>query len=72
MKQILQIADLARENPNINILSDEIYELILKKEFKHYSISSIANDLKDRIFYNKWFCERMGYDWLEDRLFSRS
>jgi len=33
-EELLQIADLARENPNINILSDEIYELILKKEFK--------------------------------------
>ena len=48
-EELLQIADLARENPNINILSDEIYELILKKEFEHYSLSSLANDLKDRI-----------------------
>ena len=30
-EELLQIADLARENPNINILSDEIYELILKR-----------------------------------------
>jgi len=28
-EELLQIADLARENPNIYILSDEIYELIL-------------------------------------------
>jgi len=49
-EELLQIADIARENPNINILSDEIYELILKKEFKHYSLSSLANDIKDRIF----------------------
>jgi len=48
--ELLQIADLARENPNINILSDEIYELILKKEFEYYSLSTLANDLKDRIF----------------------
>jgi len=33
-EELLQIADIVRENPNINILSDEIYELILKKEFK--------------------------------------
>ncbi len=67
-EELLQIADLARENPNINILSDEIYELILKKEFKHYSISSLANDLKDRIFIINGFAKgwamtgwRIGY-----------
>ncbi len=67
-EELLQIADLARENPNINILSDEIYELILKKEFKHYSLSLLANDLKDRIFIINGFAKgwamtgwRIGY-----------
>ena len=67
-EELLQIADLARENPNINILSDEIYELILKKEFKHYSLSTLANDLKDRIFIINGFAKgwamtgwRIGY-----------
>ena len=67
-EELLQIADLARENPNINILSDEIYEIILKKEFKHYSLSSLANDLKDRIFIVNGFAKgwamtgwRIGY-----------
>jgi len=67
-EELLQIADLARENPNINILSDEIYELILKKEFKHCSLSSIAHDLKDRIFIINGFAKgwamtgwRIGY-----------
>ena len=67
-EELLQIADLARENPNINILSDEIYELILKKEFKHYSLSSLANELKDRIFIINGFAKgwamtgwRIGY-----------
>jgi len=67
-EELLQIANLARENPNINILSDEIYELILKKEFKHYSLSSLANDLKDRIFIINGFAKgwamtgwRIGY-----------
>ncbi len=67
-EELLQIADLARENPNINILSDEIYELILKKEFKHYSLSALANDLKDRIFIINGFAKgwamtgwRIGY-----------
>jgi len=67
-EELLQIADLARENPNINILSDEIYELILKKEFKHYSLSTLASDLKDRIFIVNGFAKgwamtgwRIGY-----------
>ncbi len=67
-EELLQIADLARENPNINILSDEIYELILKKEFKHYSLSTLAGDLKDRIFIVNGFAKgwamtgwRIGY-----------
>ena len=45
-EELLQIADIAREYPNINILSDEIYELILKREFKHYSLATLATDLK--------------------------
>ena len=67
-EELLQIADIAREYPNIIILSDEIYELILKKEFKHYSLSSLANDLKDRIFIINGFAKgwamtgwRIGY-----------
>jgi len=38
-EELLQVAELVRENKNINILSDEIYELILKKEFKHLSLA---------------------------------
>ena len=34
-EELLKIAEVVRENKNINILSDEIYELILKKEFNH-------------------------------------
>ena len=49
-EELLQIADIVRENRNINILSDEIYELILNKEFKHYSLATLATDLKDNIF----------------------
>jgi aspartate aminotransferase len=55
---LLQIADLARENPNINILSDEIYELILKKEFKHYNLSTLASDLKERLFSRAQRCNQ--------------
>ena len=67
-EELLQIADIARENPNINILSDEIYELIIKKEFDHHSLFTLANDLKDRIFVINGFAKgwamtgwRIGY-----------
>jgi len=67
-EELLQIADLVRENPNINILSDEIYEQILKKEFKHCSLSTLANDLTERIFIVNGFAKgwamtgwRIGY-----------
>ena len=67
-EELLQIAEVARENKYINILSDEIYELILKKEFKHYSLASLATDLKERIFIVNGFAKgwamtgwRVGY-----------
>ena len=67
-EELLQIAEVVRENKNINILSDEIYELILKKEFKHLSLASLATDLKERIFIINGFAKgwamtgwRVGY-----------
>ena len=67
-EELLQIAEVLRENKNINILSDEIYELILKKEFKHFSLASLATDLKERIFIINGFAKgwamtgwRVGY-----------
>ena len=67
-EELLQIAEVVREHKNINILSDEIYELILKKEFHHLSLSSLANDLKERIFIINGFAKgwamtgwRVGY-----------
>ena len=67
-EDLLQIAELVRENKHINILSDEIYELILKKEFKHLSLASLATDLKERIFIINGFAKgwamtgwRVGY-----------
>ena len=67
-EELLQIANVARDNKNINILSDEIYELILKKEFKHFSLSTLATDLKERIFIINGFAKgwamtgwRVGY-----------
>ena len=67
-EELLQIAEVVRENNNINILSDEIYELILKKEFHHLSLASLATDLKERIFIINGFAKgwamtgwRVGY-----------
>ncbi len=67
-EELLQIAEVLREHKNINILSDEIYELILKKEFNHLSLASLATDLKERIFIINGFAKgwamtgwRVGY-----------
>ena len=67
-EELLQIAEVVREHKNINILSDEIYELILKKEFHHLSLASLATDLKERIFIINGFAKgwamtgwRVGY-----------
>ncbi len=67
-EELLQVAELVRENKNINILSDEIYELILKKDFKHFSLSTLASDLQERIFIVNGFAKgwamtgwRVGY-----------
>jgi len=67
-EELLQIADIVRENRNINIISDEIYELILRKEFIHHSLATLASDLKERIFIINGFAKgwamtgwRIGY-----------
>ncbi|ABM71956.1 Aminotransferases class-I [Prochlorococcus marinus str. MIT 9515] len=67
-EELLQIAEVVREHKNINVLSDEIYELILKKEFRHLSLASLATDLKERIFIINGFAKgwamtgwRVGY-----------
>ena len=67
-EELLQIADIVRENKNLNILSDEIYELILKKGLEHFSLSTLAADIKERIFIINGFAKgwamtgfRVGY-----------
>jgi len=62
------LAEVLRENQNINLISDEIYELILKKDFNHISFAAFANDLKDRVFTVNGFAKgwamtgwRLGY-----------
>ena len=67
-KELLEIADIVRQNKNINILSDEIYECILQKGSRHFSLASIAGDIKNRIFTINGFAKgwamtgwRVGY-----------
>ena len=67
-KEILEITNIIRQHKNIYILSDEIYECILQKGFKHFSLASIASDIKNRIFTINGFAKgwamtgwRVGY-----------
>ena len=66
--ELLQITAILRDHKNINILSDEIYELILKKDFKHITIASLAEDIQERVFTINGFAKgwamtgwRVGY-----------
>ncbi len=49
-EELLELADLVRRNPRLMIMSDEIYEYIIESDETHYSIASIAPDIKDRVF----------------------
>ena len=67
-EELIQISEVVREHKNINIISDDIYELILKKDFHHLSLASLATDLKERIFIINGFAKgwamtgwRVGY-----------
>ena len=67
-EELLQIAEILREHKNIYILSDEIYELIIKKGYKHLSLATLATDLQNRIFIVNGFAKgwamtgwRVGY-----------
>ena len=62
------IAEVLREYRNINLISDEIYELILKKGHRHISFASLYKDLTDRIYTVNGFAKgwamtgwRLGY-----------
>ena len=67
-EELQEIADVLRENKHVNLISDEIYELILKEGLKHTSIASLADDLSSRIFTINGFAKgwamtgwRVGY-----------
>ncbi len=66
--KLQSIASLLRKYPNVFVISDEIYEFLISDEVKHYSLSSIAPDLTDRIFIVNGFAKswamtgwRIGY-----------
>ena len=66
--ELQKIIEFVRENRNLNIISDEIYELIINKELKHHSLAAMAPDIKDRIFTINGFAKgwamtgwRIGY-----------
>lgn len=48
--ELEEIADLMREYPHLQLMSDDIYEHIIFDNFKFTTIASIAPDLKERIF----------------------
>ncbi len=62
------LAEILRKQPNILILSDEIYEFLLAEGEIHHSFASIAPDINERIFTVNGFAKgwamtgwRLGY-----------
>ena len=62
------IAEFLRRNPNILLMSDEIYEFLIDENQVHHSFAAIAPDLQDRIFTVNGFAKgwamtgwRIGY-----------
>ena len=66
--ELLEIIEIIRKHDQINILSDEIYELILKSSVSHIPVVSIAKGLEDRVYTVNGFAKgwamtgwRVGY-----------
>ena len=49
-QELMDIAELLRKYPHINVMSDDIYEHIVFDDFEFYTLAQIAPDLKHRIF----------------------
>jgi len=49
-KELESIAEVARECPNLNIVTDDIYEHIIFDDEKFSNLAMVAPDLKSRIF----------------------
>ena len=68
LQELKEIADFLRKNPNILLMSDEIYEFLISKDKPHYSFAQVAPDLENRIFIVNGFAKawamtgwRIGY-----------
>jgi len=66
--ELLEILNIIRSYKQINIMSDEIYEKIIRKGSVHIPLASLAKDLKDKIFTVNGFAKgwamtgwRIGY-----------
>jgi aspartate aminotransferase len=49
-KDIRAIAEVVRRNPNLTVISDEIYEYYLYSGKKHFSIAQVDEEMKKRTF----------------------
>ncbi len=66
--ELEKVAEILRKHPNILVLSDEIYEHLISNNVLHYSLASIAPDLRERVFIVNGFAKawamtgwRVGY-----------
>jgi len=48
--ELKELAEMAREHPNLHIMCDDMYEHITFDGLKFNTLASVAPDLKDRIF----------------------
>ncbi len=67
-RELEDIAKVIRDHPQVNVITDDIYEYILYDDFKFYTLAQVAPDLKDRILtvngVSKSYCMtgwRIGY-----------
>jgi len=67
-EEIRKLADLVLEFNDLFVISDEIYEKIIYKPYKHFSIASVGSEMKERSVVINGFSKaysmtgwRMGY-----------
>jgi aspartate aminotransferase len=48
--ELMQLAEVLGNHPQVHIMSDDIYEHIIFDNFKFYNIAELCPDLKDRVF----------------------
>ena len=47
-EEIFEIGELLEKHPNVNIISDDIYEKVVYENFKFFTIAQLSQRLKDR------------------------